>query len=174
MKKFIFSKFEGLQAYSGQQLYYQTPLQVFFDNILSSPHATPCSDLSSPSNFEEHIRPPPNNGGRAQPPPMFTTPVLWETLTQHCSYLASYLSNIKRVKWPPYCSSTRCFELIAQPAILSARYALHAVHKSILEIWVACAQQPSLPELIFKFKLYAVCSYLILLTYSRYFKKLSF
>ena len=40
---------------------------------------------------------------------------------------------------------------------------LYAVHKSDLEILAACAQQPSLPELPCKFKLYAVCSYLILL-----------
>ena len=39
------------------------------------------------------------------------------------------------------------------------------LHKSNLEIWMgaACAQQSSLHELPFKFKLYAVCSYLILL-----------
>ena len=36
VKKFIFSKFAGLQANS-RQLYYQIPSQVFFDNILSLP-----------------------------------------------------------------------------------------------------------------------------------------
>ena len=39
------------------------------------------------------------------------------------------------------------------------------LYKSNLEIWMgaACAEQSSLHELPFKFKLYAVCSYLILL-----------
>ena len=90
VKKFIFRKFGGLQAYS-RQLYYQTPSQVFFDSLLSSPHAPPmCFDLRPPSNFEEHLWPLPFHkwGGGAQPLPMFTTPVhcgLWETLTQQCS-----------------------------------------------------------------------------------------
>ena len=45
MKKFIFSKFGGLQDYS-QQLYYQmNSFTDIFDSILSSPMLTPCFDL---------------------------------------------------------------------------------------------------------------------------------
>ena len=68
MKKFIFSKFGGLQAYSRQLYYQMTPSQVFFTSILCSPHAPPppqCFDLnpslSPTSNFEE--------------PPMFAKPL---------------------------------------------------------------------------------------------------
>ena len=42
MKKFIFRKFGGLQAYSWQFYYQMTPSQVFFTSILCSPHAPPC------------------------------------------------------------------------------------------------------------------------------------
>ena len=66
MKKFIFSKFGSLQAYSRQLYYQMTPSQVFFISILCSPHASPpCFDLKPPSpasNFEE--------------PPMFATPLV--------------------------------------------------------------------------------------------------
>ena len=67
MKKFIFSKFGGLQAYSRQLYYQMTPSQVFFTSILCTPHATPppCFDLNPPSpasNFEEL--------------PMFATPLV--------------------------------------------------------------------------------------------------
>ena len=41
--------------------------------------------------------------------------------------LPGYLSNSKKVKWSPYCSRTTCFELIAHPATLSARYAVCSV-----------------------------------------------
>ena len=65
MKKFIFSKFGRLQAYSRQLYYQMTPSQVFFTSILCSPHAPPpCFDLNPPSpasNIEE--------------PPMFATPL---------------------------------------------------------------------------------------------------
>ena len=64
MKKFIFSEFAGLQAYS-RQLYYQINSTTgIFNRILSPPHAPPYIDLSppSPSNFEE-------------PPPLFLKPV---------------------------------------------------------------------------------------------------
>ena len=65
MKKFISSKFGGLQAYSRQLYYQMTPSQVFFANILCSPHAPPpyfhLNHSSPASNFEE--------------PPMFATPL---------------------------------------------------------------------------------------------------
>ena len=57
VKKFIFSKFAGLLAYSRQPYY-----QMFFDTILSPP-CSPMYWLKPPlSNFEE-------------PSPMFSTPV---------------------------------------------------------------------------------------------------
>ena len=41
MKKFIFRKFGGLQAYSWQRYYQMTSSQVFFTSILCSSHAPP-------------------------------------------------------------------------------------------------------------------------------------
>ena len=67
--------------------------------------------------------------------------------------LARYLSNSKKVKCsPPYCSWTRCFELIAQPATLSARYAVCSAQIRFGDL--GSLQQPTLPELPCEFKLY--------------------
>ena len=55
MKKFIFSKFLGLQAY-GRQLYYQMNSITgnYQQNFYPPPMLPPCIDLSPPpSNFEE-------------------------------------------------------------------------------------------------------------------------
>ena len=49
VKKFIFSKFAGLQAYNQQFTIKWTPSQVFFDSILRPPPMLPpCIDLSPP------------------------------------------------------------------------------------------------------------------------------
>ena len=66
MKKFIFSKFGSLQAYSRQLYYQMTPSQVFLSAFYALPMFPPYFDLNSPpplpsSNFEE--------------PPMFATPL---------------------------------------------------------------------------------------------------
>ena len=45
VKKFIFIKLAGLQAYS-QQLYYQMNFTGIFQQHLKTPHAPPCIDLS--------------------------------------------------------------------------------------------------------------------------------
>ena len=64
MKKFIFSKFGGLQAYSRQLYYQMTPSQVFLPAFYALPMLPSCFDLnplSPASNFEE--------------PPMFAAPL---------------------------------------------------------------------------------------------------
>ena len=68
VKKFIFSKFASLQAYSLQHYYQINSFTGIFQQHFKAPPSmlSPCIDLSSlPSNFEE---PPP-------PPPMFSTRV---------------------------------------------------------------------------------------------------
>ena len=62
MKKFIFSKFAGLQAYSWQLSYQMNSFTGIFWQHFKPPMLSPCIDLSPPSNFEE-------------PPPMFSRPV---------------------------------------------------------------------------------------------------
>ena len=64
VKKFIFSKFAGLQAYSHQLYYQMNSFTGFFDSILSPPAMLPqCIDLSTP--LVKYWR----------APPMFSTPV---------------------------------------------------------------------------------------------------
>ena len=49
VKKFIFSKFAGLRAYSHQLYYQMNSFTGFFDSILSPPPMLPqCIDLSTP------------------------------------------------------------------------------------------------------------------------------
>ena len=78
VKKFIFSKFAGLQACrlrAGNFTIKWTPSQLFFNSILSSPHAPAIYWLKhppSPSNSEE----PPWSGGPVPP----CSQHLWETL----------------------------------------------------------------------------------------------
>ena len=84
-KKFIFSKFAGLQNYS-QQIYYQmNSFTGIFQQQLKSPPPMlpPCIDLSPPSNFEEL-------------PPRAETPCfqhLWETLELQKIFLLGRFFN---------------------------------------------------------------------------------
>ena len=78
MKKFIFSKFAGLQTYS-RQLYYQMNSFTVFSTIFKAPHAPP-------SNFEES--PYGGNKGTA------LSQHLWETLfLSRKSHLLSFLRD---------------------------------------------------------------------------------
>ena len=79
-KKFIFSKFSGLETYS-RQLYYQMNsfTSIFQQHFKPPPHAPPFIDLSPPPPHPHQIlksppSPPPTNG-KDTAPHMFSTPV---------------------------------------------------------------------------------------------------
>ena len=91
MKKFIFSKFAGLQAYS-QQLYYQmNSFTGIFQQHFKSPMLPACIDLSSPNQILKSTPPP--NGGHSPP----CSEHLWETLLTAGGY--SIFSNPPAAKF---------------------------------------------------------------------------
>ena len=83
VKKFIFSKFAGLQAYS-QQLYYQmNSFTGIFQQHFKSPMLPPCIDLSSPNQILKST--PPLMGG--------TVPHVLNTCGKLCSQLGVTASS---------------------------------------------------------------------------------
>ena len=91
-----------------------------------------------------------------------------EVQYQHPMQLAT-CQTAKKVKQSPYCSWTRCFEIIAQPATLSARYTVCSAQIRFGDL--GSLQQPALPELPCEFKLCQLAIYLILLWLKRKFFK---
>ena len=68
VKKFIFSKFAGLQNYSrGNFTIKWTTSQVFFNSISSTLHAPPCIDISHPPLPHQLLKAPLPNGGQSPP-----------------------------------------------------------------------------------------------------------
>ena len=114
--------------------------------ILSSPHAPPmCFDLKPTSNFEEHLWPLPPlkwGGGRG-----------WGHSLSPCS---QHLCALWTVGNP---DTTVQLAQSLPPYLWYARSCSAQIKFGDLG-WAVYAQQPYLPELPYKFKLYVVCSYL--------------
>ena len=76
MKKLIFSKFEGLQAYSRQLCYQINSFTgIFWQHFKPSHAPPPCIDLSPPSDFE---------GSHPYPPLPIPTPHVLNTCGKPC------------------------------------------------------------------------------------------
>ena len=140
MKKFIFSKFGDLQAYSWQ-LYYQTPSQVHFKLPPCSPHVF---------WLKAHIK------FWGAPLASSSPQMGWGGWRHSLSPCSQHLCALWTVGNP---DTTVQLAQSLPPYLWYARSCSAQIKFGDLG-WAVYAQQPYLPELPYKFKLYVVCSYL--------------